>query len=211
MKKTIDSSQDFFYPDEREMRSALRGSCGRCCLACESPVEYAFRKRKTDLSALLDRAIEKELTEKERTVIRDIYFKEMTASAAAVKEGVSRATVSKTHERAKEKLRRVLEYVVIYQDGFDSAENVDLRLSEAFTISASAGRKGAFPGGILRQIRLSLGVDIPKAARASGLDEKRIREIEEGRITPGTKDIHCLCGAYGVRPEDILKNGRTCK
>ena len=49
----------FRYPSKEEIKAAQLACCGRCCDACETPAEYAWRKRSVDLSVLLENAIEK--------------------------------------------------------------------------------------------------------------------------------------------------------
>ena len=61
--------RDITYPDEDEIKAAQLACCGRVCRDCEAPAAYAWRKREVDLALLLEKAIENELTEHERSMM----------------------------------------------------------------------------------------------------------------------------------------------
>ncbi len=134
---TINGKQtDISLPSEKEIRAAVKICCGRCCKACETPVEYAWKKRQTDLAKLLDMAIETELTDKEREYIKEVYFNEKSYSKVAEEKGVSASAVSAAAARAKAKLKRALEYVVVYQNELEGAQDVEPFLNIAAAINA---------------------------------------------------------------------------
>lgn len=56
------------------------------------------------------RVIERELTEQQRAVLRDVYFLGKTQAEVARERGVCRSTVNRTLRRAEERLRRFLRY-----------------------------------------------------------------------------------------------------
>ena len=37
------------FPSREEIKAAQLACCGRCCNQCESPAEYAWRKRDVDM------------------------------------------------------------------------------------------------------------------------------------------------------------------
>lgn len=59
---------------------------------------------------LLYRAIEEELTERQREVVTDYYLKHMTIYKIAEALGLSVSTVSRTLTRGRANLRRALKY-----------------------------------------------------------------------------------------------------
>ena len=61
----------FTFPAREEIKAATNICCGRFCGSCETPVEYAWRARDVDMSALLDMAIENELTQAEQKAVAD--------------------------------------------------------------------------------------------------------------------------------------------
>ncbi len=56
------------------------------------------------------RVMERELTERQRSVVRDIYFLGKTQAEVARERGVCRSTVNRTLRRAEDRLRRFLRY-----------------------------------------------------------------------------------------------------
>ena len=100
------------YPSREEIRAAQLACCGRCCNACEAPAAYAWRKREVDMSFLLEKAIQKELTEAERGVISEFWFEEKTLTEIARKRNIAASSVKGTLGRAQAKLEKVLSYAV---------------------------------------------------------------------------------------------------
>ena len=56
------------------------------------------------------RVIEGELTEKQRQVLTDYYFRQLTIPQIAAEQGVNKSTVCRTLHRAEAKIRRCLRY-----------------------------------------------------------------------------------------------------
>ena len=123
---------DISLPSEKEIREAVKICCGRCCTACKTPVEYAWRKRRIDLAKLLGIAVEKELSEKEKFYIKQVFYRGKTVSQTAAQAGVSAAAVSKTIAKAKDKLRHALKYAIIYQNELTQTGAIDAVLETVF-------------------------------------------------------------------------------
>ena len=194
------------YPDEDEIRQAVKVCCGRCCVACETPVEYAWRKRETDLAFMLDAAIENELTETEREVIRDYYFSGTNCAAIARKRGVAAASVKATRKRAEQKLRQALKYLYMYmRDRPETGEN-EVCLDNGFSILAA--KKGA-PGDIsgrIRALRVKRGLSGKKASEFLGIPLPRLTELESGGGLPDAEEIKKICSVYSVSFDELLAN-----
>ena len=98
---TIESVKaDISLPSENEIRNAVKICCGRRCHACETPVEYAWRKRMIDLAYLLGLAVERDLTESEREYIKAVFYDGKTRAEVSAEKSVSPADVSAALSRA---------------------------------------------------------------------------------------------------------------
>lgn len=202
------SSEEFTYPDEKEAQRAVRICCGVCCNACETPVEYAWRKRKTDMAQLLALAIEKELTERERAVIRDYYCGEMSLSKIAAKECIAKETVHTAKIRAEEKLRRVLMYVRMYQQDEICEEKIR-PLNESFAIIRARRSEPDTLGERLEKERVSRGITLKKAEETAGIDSRRLSLFEKGKALPDADEIKALCLLYETTPDRMLDFERS--
>ncbi len=58
----------------------------------------------------LMRVIREELTENQRSVLVDYYFRELTIPEIARKMGVNKSSVCRTLHRAEDRIRRFLQY-----------------------------------------------------------------------------------------------------
>ena len=56
------------------------------------------------------RVIEGELTEKQRQVLTDYYFRQLTIPQIAREQGVNKSTVCRTLHRAEQRLQKYLKY-----------------------------------------------------------------------------------------------------
>ena len=87
MKNNIREEDIIFrYPSKEEIKAAQLACCGRCCDACETPAEYAWRKRGVDMAVLLEKAIETELSENERITVRERWYESMSVGEIATKQ-----------------------------------------------------------------------------------------------------------------------------
>ncbi len=200
----IENSFDTVYPSEEEMMAAQYLCCGKVCKKCETPAAYAWRKREVDLSILLEKAIEEELTEKEKNVIDGIWYKNLSLTDVSRKLGVSPSAVKSTSDRALEKLRNALRYVVYYQRDIFKESIVPAVVARALMISAA---RKYVPEDIcprIRNLRISRGYSLRAMKAATNIDIKRISTIEGGCI-PSLEELVLLSGFFGVSVDYILK------
>lgn len=67
----------------------------------------------------LIKAMNTELTDRQRSIMNDFYFGGLTVTQISDKYGVNKSTVSRHLKRSKEKLRLVLNcgFITVWQDG----------------------------------------------------------------------------------------------
>ena len=192
------------YPSREEIRAAQLACCGRCCNACEAPAAYAWRKREVDMSFLLEKAIQKELTEAERGVISEFWFEEKTLTEIARKRNIAASSVKGTLGRAQAKLERVLSYAVRYQQGVADESITPLVLGRARVIAAARKNSGNSVGERLQRLRLAENLSIAAVSTASDIPEKRLVKLEGGAVIQAD-ELLALSSLFGVTADFILK------
>lgn len=198
------SISDISYPSEEEMRAAQLACCGRVCKNCETPTAYAWRKREVDMALLLERAIENELTEKERSIVKDKWYNSLSFSQIALNRGISPAAVKKTADRALKKLESVLQYVVFYQRDIMDESIVPAAAGNARVILSARKMKSDEIGRRLSNLRLGSGYSLKQFSLATFIPQRRIEEIEHGG-KPTVEEIICLSEFFAVTTDFLLK------
>lgn len=195
------------YPSEEEIKAAQLACCGRFCKECETPAAYAWRKRDVDLAILLERAINRELSETERETIIDRWFNSLTQTQISRKRGISSAAVKNTLDRAQEKLERVLSYVVCYQQNVADESIIPLALGRARVIAAARNTSGGTSGDRLLRLRQSQSINKNSLSAATGISVSRIERLENGDL-PKTDELLTLSEFFDVKVDFILKGER---
>ncbi len=193
-----------YYPDEEEMRAAQLACCGRFCNACETPAEYAWRKREIDMSLLLERAIEDELTETEEEIVKEYWFDSESLKSVAEKHKIKPPTVRGTLNRAQKKIERVLRYVIFYQQGIMSESVVSAVVCRARVIASARNHSSQSISERIKNLRISQGFTVEKLKVSTGIPESRINEIENGVVTD-VSDLIVLSDFFNVTTDYILK------
>ena len=196
------------FPSEDEIKAAQRVCCGRCCNQCESPAEYAWRKRDVDLSFLLERAIKTELTDFEREVITGYWFDSKSITLLAKSRGCSISLISKTLKNGEEKLERVLRYVVMYQENLFEESAVSVILGRARVVSVARNAGSGSSGDRIRQLRQSQSIKPKTLARALGIKTDRLRMLENG-AEPDITELLSLSAFFKVTTDYILKGEKV--
>lgn len=203
-------NREIYYPDKDEIKAAQLACCGRHCTACESPAEYAWRKREVDMALLLEKAIKRELTEIERTEIMLFWFEGKTLSDIAHKCGVSPAAVKHTLDRAEEKLERALSYAVCYQQNIMNESIVPVVVGRARVIAAARNATEGNIGERIRRLRQGQCLTLNALGKATGINSSRILGIERGS-QPDNSELIVLSEFFGVTTDYILKGEKNVR
>lgn len=193
-----------FYPDKDEIKAAQLACCGRHCSACESPAEYAWRKREVDMALLMERAIEKELTDSEKSIVRMHWYDGKSVSEISEIKRITSPAVKKSLKRSQEKLERVLSYAVCYQQNIYSESVIPLVLGRARVISAARNATGGSVGDRILRLRQSQCLTLEALGTATGINPSRIQRIENG-VFPDGDEVVLLSDFFAVSTDFILK------
>ncbi len=194
------------YPTPEEALAAQKACCGRVCSLCESPAEYAWRRRTVDLGALALEAVESDLSEKERGALVKHLFEGMTLTAIAAESGRSVSGISRTLARAKRKLEDVLKYAVKYQYNLEHVPFLPLAVRKALAAAAASRVSAGSFGERLRALRNAENIPAVALAEAAGFTPKRLLSLEAGKAAPGAAEIVRLA-AFFERSTDYLLYG----
>ena len=192
------------FPSKEEIKTAQLACCGRCCNQCESPAEYAWRKRDVDMAILLEKAIDSELTETERETVMLYWFDCEQVGDIAEMKGVNPSAVNRTLVRAQEKLERVLKYAVLYQSGQKSESIIPIALGRARVIAAARNARGGISGDRITRLRQSQNLTRENLAPALDMSVRRLGELERDGIPDGD-ELAALSEFFGVSTDFILK------
>lgn len=204
MNKRKNSDVREQFPSREEIRTAQLACCGRCCTQCESPAEYAWRKRDVDMAILLEKAIANELTETERNAVTDHWYNNETLTQIAEKRQVSPSAVKRTLSRAQEKLERVLGYAVCYQRIQKNESIVPLVLGRARVIAAARNAAGSTTGDRIIRLRQSQNLTREILAPALDISVKRLGMLEDDALPTG-EELTALSSFFNVTADFILK------
>lgn len=197
-----------YYPDKEEIRAAQLACCGRHCSACESPAEYAWRKREVDMALLLEKAIEKELSEAEKDAIMLHWYDGESVTEISQKKGVNPSAVKRTLDRAQEKLEKALVYAVFYQQNVISESIIPVALGRAKVISAARNAKGGRIGDRIARLRQGQCLTVKAVSNATDIKQTRLFGIERG-AEPETDEIVALSEFFSVTTDYILKGEKN--
>lgn len=196
---------EFTFPTQEEVLAAQRACCGRACQACETPMEYAWRKRDVDLSLLLEVAIREELTPAERRAVEQYWFAQKTLREIGEESGIAPNAVYGTLKRGEKRLYRVLRYVVMYQH--DMEEDTQIMPAVLQRAAAILAAKYATPetfGQRLQALRRASALSLEKAAQLIQQDSQRLIALERGVAVPTLQEAVMLAAAYAVSLDAIV-------
>lgn len=203
-KKSKESDVRLEFPSKEEIKTAQLACCGRCCTQCESPAEYAWRKRDVDMAILLEKAIANELTDTERKTVTEHWFDFKSLTEIADMRDVNLSAVNRTLSRAKEKLERVLSYAVCYQQNLKNESVIPVALGRARVIAAARNAVGGNSGDRITRLRQSQNLTKEILASALGITVERLGRLEQGAELMG-EEITAFSEFFNVTADFILK------
>lgn len=203
-KKEKTSEVRTSFPSRDEIKTAQLACCGRCCTQCESPAEYAWRKRDVDMASLLEKAIANELTYTERETVILYWYESESVTEIAEKRGINPSAVNRTLARAQEKLEKALKYAVLYQNQQKSESIIPVILGRARVIAAARRAVGGSVGDRITRLRQSQNLTRSGLAPVLGISERRLENLEKDAV-PDASELLSLSEFFNVTADFILK------
>ncbi|NLP48587.1 MAG: helix-turn-helix domain-containing protein [Clostridiales bacterium] len=188
-----------------ETAAALANCCGKLCKMCEPPDDYAYRRRSVDLANLLTRAVENDLTALEREAVTLFWFEGMTLTEIAQRTGRAPPNISRSLDRAKEKLHLFLKAAVQYQHDLEDDSLTPLALQKAMMVAAAAKQKPGSTGGRIKKERLARNIDLPALAPALNMTQRRLKAAEEDKIRLYADELLDIANFFDLKVDYLLK------
>ena len=173
----------------------------------EDMAEYVYRRRTHDLASLAHDAVAEVLSEQQQKMIRLRYYENRTPTEIAKQEGVHLSTVLHTLDRAEEKLRAHLKYVVQYQHGLRDVSFLPLAVREALAVSAARYRVTDTLPERLRALREGEHLSAASTADAVQIPQARYALLESGQALPDAQELLRIAAFYAVSVDTLLKGG----
>lgn len=204
-KRSVEAAMDFSFPTPEERQAAMCVCCGSHCPGCESPDDYAWRRRDVDLSALADEVIKTRLTPRERQVTEAYWFDGLTISTIAQKLGVCPSSVSRCLDKAQRKIYDALSFTVKYQHDIESVEFLPIAVRRALAVSAAKRYAPNTLGGRIKKLRCSENIGEQLLCDALGMQIRTLRMVENGEKEPTLHQLAQLAGFFGTTADYLLK------
>lgn len=204
-KKCVGAAMDFSFPTPEERKAAMCVCCGSHCPGCESPDDYAWRRRDVDLSLLADEVIKTRLTERERAVVEAYWFDGMTVSGIAQRDGLCPSSVSRCLEKAQHKIYDALKFAVAYQHNIENTDFLPVAVRRAFAVSAARRFEPHTLGERIKKLRCSENIGEDMLCCALKLSQRALRLIESGEKEPSLRQLTELAAFFGTTADYLLK------
>ncbi len=173
---------------------------------CESPAEYAWRRRTVDLATLVCDAVEEDLSDNEREAVKKYWFEGMTITQIAAATGRAAPNVARTLEKARQKLYSVLRHTVKYQYNLENTDLTPVAVRKALVTAAAgvATQSEKSFGARLKALRMGENISTPLLARALAMRESRLLAIEKASVLPNIKELLVIAAFFGRTTDYFL-------
>jgi len=168
--------------------------------------EDQIRRRAVDLSVLVRDVIEEDLTQTERLVVEQYWFEGKNLTAIADLMGINKTTVFRTLQRANGRMQAILRHVVKYQYDLKRVVFLPVAVREALAVAAAEKSRPDTIGGRLRRLRIMQNITIGSLCEGTGIDYKRLSEIEDG-VLPSLPEVIKLAAYFQATTDYILTGG----
>lgn len=176
----------------------------------ENLAQYVSRRRTVDLALLVRQVINEELTPVERQTICLRYDEQMLPVEIAALLHLNKASVSRALQRAEERIRQYLKYVLRYQYNLRHVPFLPLAVRQALVVSGMRRARVFTSGARLRALRKGENLTVEDAAEGCGIAPARLRALEH-EAAPDAQELLRLSAFYGVCADSILKGESPCK
>ena len=193
-------SNSFLRPDIDDAAAAFNKWQGT---RSESLDEYLLRKRKIELSCLLNKIIENELTDADRQIVRLHWFEGNTVTKTAEILNVDRSTVSRRLEKINDVIYDKMKYAVEYRYGKDYSSSLRVIIKNKDALFLINEEEDS-PAMRIMNLRKRQGFTLDDAGAMTGLGAKRIEAIENESEKISVNDIRRIATAFRTTADYIV-------
>ncbi len=200
--------RDYFeattLPTPEEAKAAQNACCGRVCKMCESPAEYAWRRRTVDLAKLVCDAVEEDLSDNEREAVEKYWFDGMTITQIAAATGRAAPNVARTLEKAKQKLYAVLRHTVKYQYNLETTDLTPVAVRKSLVIAAAGRQNEKSVGARVKALRTGENIGTALLAQTLAIPESHLLAIENSTTLPDIKELLAIAAFFERTTDSLL-------
>lgn len=173
--------------------------------------EYLLRKRKIELSCLVKKVIETELSEKDRVIVNLHWYQGKNITDTAYSSGLDRSTVSRRLDKINDIIYDKLKYAMEYRYGKDYSASVKMIIKNKDALCLMSDDFNSPPRRI-KGLRENQGLTHEEVETMTGISAKRLRAIESGKEEISVNDIIRIATAFKTSGDYIIfgkKEGGT--
>ncbi len=164
--------------------------------------ESALRRRRTELYALVNKVINRELSDEDRQLVIFHWYEDKSVSEIAALLHLDKTTVYRRLNRITDTIYDKLKYAVEYH--FDEATSQSIRPiiknDGPFFYTAPADSAGKR----LKNLRRRYGLSIEQVSKMSSIPVTRLWNIEQENVKPVSEDIATLSRLYSESCDFII-------
>ncbi len=171
----------------------------------ESPYDYLERKRKVDLSNLVYRIIEDELSPMQQDVIKRVKFGGENAEVIAHEYSVDVSAVYKTLSRSVKHIRNSLKYVIYYQRNCFEKTISSLEMEKILVLTSFKYFSPCSIAHRLRKLAAEKNFTLEDIVNCIDIDLCKLRLIFNGQALPDCRELVKLSALFETTSDYILK------
>ena len=163
---------------------------------------YVLRSRKNELRQLVKRVIENELSDYDKAIVNMRWYQNMTPTEIAEKLGVDRSTVARHLDKINNTVYEKLKYAMEYRYGksFSKQSEMIIKSGDAYTCTVSSDDISER----LKKLRTHNCLSEKEVASLTGIEEKRLSEIEEAGSSMTMTELKKLTTFYRCSSDYLL-------
>lgn len=161
----------------------------------ETADEYALRRRKIELYALVNEVINNELNDNERELVRLHWYENISATDIAEIYGVDKTTVYRRLDRITDIIYDKLKYAIQYRYGSDYAKAVKpiIKTKGSELFSANPDNTGER----IRNLRMCQCLSVEDVSMMTDISADRLVEVERQNSPVTAYELKKLCLLFG--------------
>lgn len=175
--------------------------------AIECLDDYIERTRNMKLSDIVDVIIETKLTNVQKRILTDYWFKNISPAETAANLGMSLSSVYSAKSKAQSIIKDHLEPLLMYLRDVDSCDAAPVTLACLNILKAQKSKETAI-GEALEKLRIGNAVASSVLSKALGISEKELLYLEKGKKDVSTKLLAKYCVIFNTDIEIQCVNGQ---
>ncbi|MBO7319767.1 MAG: helix-turn-helix domain-containing protein [Clostridia bacterium] len=169
----------------------------------ETVDEYLLRKRKIELNCLVKKVISNELSDLDREIVRLHWYNGNSITDTAKVLGIDRSKVSRRLDKINDTIYDKLKYAMEYRYGRDYSASVKMIIKNKDALCLVSEDLSS-PCKRIRNLRVTQGFTLEDAQTMTGIDVKKLDEMEKGKRDISVRDVVRIATAFKASGDYII-------